>query len=723
MGLFGQRAKTPVMLQMEATECGAACLGMILAYYGRYEPLETLRDLCGVSRNGSKASLILRAARQFGFEAKGCRALTENLDELKAPLILFWNFNHFVVYEGHSRDTKFFYINDPATGPRTVPRDIFEASYTAVALSFSPGPSFETGGQPFRVWPAIAPMLKGLGSVISTAVCGGLLLIVPSLVIATLMRVFVDEVMHDKGQWLTSLLLLFGLMVLAQMLLSWLVRLALRRGELQTAVNQTLGMLRHIFRLPISFFMLRSAADIQNRVSLNSVVANTAFGTVADNIVKFFTAVFFLILMLQFSVPLSLTAIVFALINLAFLFWINKRRQVLNQSLQMEQTRLLSSVMAGVELMEDLRAAGRQEAMFRQWTGQMAELNVQNLRFEVSSACFSLLPVFLNGLGNVLILCVGAWQVMEGSLTLGSMFAFQTLMASFTAPFTALVLAGSELAVMKAQMERIGDVKLHEPEEIFATSEQAVEITEHSGVTLEMRGVSFGYSQADPPVLRDFSLRLEPGRRIALVGASGSGKSTVARLANGLLRPWAGEILLNGQPLKAHSRENYYSCVSSVDQQIMLFSGSMKDNLTLFAAHGDSEVLLAALRDAAMEEELARRGPDMLRLPVSEGGGNFSGGQRQRLEIARVLSRNTPVLILDEATSALDPVTEAAIERAIRRRGCACLVVAHRLSSVRDCDEIILLEQGRVKERGSHAALMRLKGAYAALMRLERGAL
>lgn len=771
----GRRHRTPVVLQMEATECGAACLAMVLGYHGRFEPLEVLRDACGVSRNGSRASLILRAAREYGLEARGFRVLADRLDDFDAPMILFWNFEHFVVYEGRSRDGTKYYLNDPATGPRTVDREEFEGSYTGVALVFSPGENFRKGGKPFGVVAAMLPMLRGMRSVVSAAVVGGLLLVIPGMVVPGLMRVFVDEVMKGRTQWLTPLLLLFTLTLVLRSVLEWLVQLALRRGELQNAVNGTLSMLRHVFALPMPFFMQRTPADIQNRVGMNASIANAAFGTVADSIVKFFTAVFFLILMLQYSVVLTGMAVLFAGLNIAFLLWFNRRRQTLNQSLQMERTRLLSSVMSGMGMMESLRASGREEAMFTQWTGQLAEVNARQLGFQVSTAFVSLLPTFLDALSTVLILCVGAWEIMEGSLTLGGMFAFQTLVAAFTAPFTALVLAGSELQVMKAEMERVRDVFANEPESIFAPSQgsgdgngegrpsaaedagngegcsAAGAVSEKgegeasagasapaegagspvrsessvdpdpSGTTLELRDVTFGYSRGDPPLVEGFNLRLCVGRRVALVGGSGSGKSTVARLATGLLRPWSGEILLNGRPLSRWTREEFYSHISAVDQNIMLFSGSMRDNLTLFASGEDGGALIEAVRDACMEEELARRGSNMLELEVAENGGNFSGGQRQRLEIARVLARRTPLLVLDEATSALDPVTEKAVMDAVRARGCGCLVVAHRLSTVRDCDEILVLEGGRVVERGNHAELMAENGIYATLMRLEEG--
>lgn len=716
-----RRRKVPTVLQMEITECGAACLSMILGYYGRYEPLEKLREDCGVSRNGSKASLILRAARQYGLEAQGFRVLTPDLDELRTPMILFWNFEHFVVYEGRSRNGKYFYLNDPACGPVTVDRDTFERSYTGVALEFRKGAQFRKGGKPTGVFRSMMPMLRGTQSVMGAVIWGGLLLVVPGVVLPALMQIFVDRVMLGSSQWLVPLLIFFCLTMLLQILLRSLVLLALRRGALQLAVNKTMEMMMWLFRMPMSFFKQRSQGDLQTRVELNSSVANMAFSTVADNVVKLVTSLFFLGLMLQFSVLLSVLTLSFVLLNFLFILIINKRRQVLNQSLTMLSMRMLSSVLTGVGMMENLRAAGREDSMFRDWTSRLAELNRKQLSFNLNITYFNTLPGFLNAMGNVLVLCVGAWLIVNGSLTLGGMFAFQALTGSFTAPFTALLMSGAALQTMKADVDRLNDVYKHEPEHTFRQPAPDEEMPIPADYAeLEMRHISFGYSKTEPPLLEDFNLTVKPGQRVALVGRSGSGKSTAARLVNGTLTPWSGEILLNGRPLSEYTRDEFYAMVGTVDQSIMLFSGTVGENLTLFAPSYEAAVLQQAVRDAAIERELIARG-SMLEQRVEENGRNFSGGQCQRLEIARTLAQRTPLLILDEATSALDPVTEVEIDKAVRRSGCACIVVAHRLSTIRDCDEIIMLDQGKIVERGSHEELMAMGGAYAAMVQLEQG--
>lgn len=712
----GRRVKAPMVFQMEATECGAACLGMVLRYYHYHESLEKLRVACGVSRNGSFASMIVKAAAGYGLKGRGFKVTLEGLDSLPLPAILFWDFNHFVVYTG--RRGRYYYLNDPAMGPRRLDEDEFADHFTGVALTFEKTPEFKPFGRDKGMLAHLLPLLEQVKGNVWKMLWIGVLLILPGVVLPVLTQVFVDDVMRERPGWLVPLILLYAVLLIIQLLLTWVNDLLMRRTEVKMAVNNTVNMLVHMCRLPMEFFQNRSAGDLQNRVALNRSIASSAFGTISGNAVKLFTAVFFLAMMVQFSPFLSAIAVAAAGLNFLVLSFVNRHLRVANQRLVMVESQLLNFTATGISMMENLRAAGREDEMFSQWGNYIADYADKRRRMQSASTFFSLLPSFLFGLNNVLILCFGAWLVMRGDLSLGGMLAFQMLMASFLMPVNALVGAGAQVQMLRGAIDRVDDVYRYGGEKMFRDEDGKCREPGAGTGMLEMRDISFGYNRYQAPFLEHFDLVLKPGSRVALVGGSGSGKSTVAKLAAGLLTPWSGEILVDGRPLEDHTSREYYHSLATVDQSIMLFSGSVRDNLTLFRKRVNQAELNQALRDASIEEELLSRG-SALDVAVQEMGCNFSGGQRQRLEIARALSKSTPILILDEATSALDPVTEVLIDKALRRRGCSCLIVAHRLSTIRDCDEIIMMQEGRILERGTHDQLMGAEGAYAALMRLE----
>ncbi len=705
--------RVPTVFQMESTECGAACLAMILAYYRCYEPLEKLRVACGVSRNGSKASLILQAAEeQYHLEAHGYRVSAGKLATLPYPSIIFWNANHYVVFEG-KRGSRYS-INDPARGRCWYSAEAFQRAFSNVALTFRPTPEFRERGHRRGVFRTLFPLMLNVKAVGLVLLWSGILLIVPGILMPAMLQIFIDEVMTTRELWLYPLLIAYALTLLVSALLSWLTQFTLRRGQIQMAVNSSVRMLRHLLSLPIEFFAQRNPADLQSRIQMNTQIADGFFELIADNVAKLFTASFFLFLMYRFSGVLATIALMTAVLNFVLLSMVNRGRQTIHQALSAAETKLLNQSMTGISLMESLRAGGHDQDFFGKWANHLAEYTNKRLLMQKSGTLFSVLPALLSGFNSILILCFGAYLVIRGDLTLGGMMAFQSLTASFILPVTQLVSAGTQIQELKGTQDRVEDVMHYAPESRFSPESRKKVVRGK----LELRDISFGYSRLEAPFIRNFSITLRPGSRIALVGASGSGKSTIARIASGLYAPWSGEILLDDVPLNQYSREEFHRAIAVVDQNIVLFSGSVSENLTLFRRRTDAEVLLKALRDAAIEQDLAGRGQP-LAVALTENGANLSGGQRQRLEIARALAGNAPILILDEATSALDPVTEVQIDNAIRRRGCSCLIIAHRLSTIRDCDEIIMMDSGKIAERGTHDELMRRGGAYAALMNAE----
>ena len=708
------------MLQMEAVECGAAALAMVLAYHGRIVSLEELRLACGVSRDGSKASNMLRAARRYGLIAKGYKKEPVELKKMPVPMVAHWNFNHFVVVEGFRKERA--YLNDPATGPRHVPDAEFDQSFTGVALVFERGPDFVPGGEKPSLIAAFRRRVSGSGLAIAYMALAGLALLIPGIVTPTFSKVFVDNILV-KGltEWLTPLLFVMGAVVVVNASLVWLQQHYLLRFETKLALDTSARFFWHVLRLPVEFFTQRYAGEIGSRVALNDRIARLLSGELATTALNVMVIVFYAALMVQYDVVLTLIGVLTALVDMAALHYVSRKRIDLNQRLLQDRGKEMGTAMGGLQTIETLKATGSESDFFARWSGQEAKVINSYQQLQFATQLLATAPPLLLALNTALILGVGGLRVMNGHLSMGMLVAFQSLVLLFLSPVNRLVTLGSTLQEVKGDMARLDDV-LRADIDATAIVEDDGALDEGAPVKLsgclELRNVSFGYSRLEPPLIEGFDLTLRPGSRVALVGGSGCGKTTVARLVSGLHEAWSGEILFDGEPRTRISRSVITNSLGVVDQEIFMFESTIRENVTLWDATVPECDLVRAARDACIHEDVTARSGGYSSL-VSEGGGNFSGGQRQRLEIARALAGNPTILILDEATSALDPATEKLIDDNIRQRGCTCLIVAHRLSTIRDCDEIIVLDRGKIVERGTHEEMCSVPGPYRDLIAAE----
>lgn len=710
-----KRVKTPTVLQMEGVECGAAALGIILGYHGRIVPLEKLRADCGVSRDGSKAGNVVKAARTYGLIAKGYRQDLKGLDAMPLPYIVFWNFSHFLVVEGFSKDK--VYLNDPGTGPRVVGMDEFDRSFTGVVLTFEPGPDFVKGGTRPRVVQSLARRLRGSRLALLYVILVSLALVLLGLVVPAFTRIFIDQVLVGGLQsWLTPLLAAMVAVAALIGLFTWLQQKYLLRLETKLALTTSSTFFWHVLSLPVGFFTQRSAGEISARVGLNDKVARLLSGDLATNLLGAVLVVVYVGLMLQYDVVLTLLAVAIAVLNLVALRYVSRRRTDQNQRLLQQRGLMLGTAFNGLQGIESLKASGTESDFFARFSGHLAKSVNAEQALGLSTQVLSIIPVLLSAINSTAVLVVGGLRVMDGQLSIGALVAFQALLLAFMTPINQMVNLGSKMQEASGDMARLDDVLRYPADEDAPVESEAR--TKLTGF-VELRNVSFGYSILDPPLIEDFNLHVKPGSRVALVGGTGSGKSTIARLVTGLYKPWGGEILFDGMPRSAIGQTQMTNSLAIVDQEIALFEGTIKENLTLWDATISEASVVQAARDAAIHEEISNR-PGGYSFRVEENGRNFSGGQRQRLEIARALVNNPSILVLDEATSALDPVTEQRIDDNLRRRGCTCLIIAHRLSTIRDCDEIIVLEHGKVVQRGTHTQLQRVDGPYRLLMQADQ---
>ncbi|MBW4619805.1 MAG: NHLP family bacteriocin export ABC transporter peptidase/permease/ATPase subunit [Cyanosarcina radialis HA8281-LM2] len=728
------KCKTPTLLQMEAVECGAAALGIILGYYGLIVPLAELRVSCGVSRDGSKASNIVKAARNYGMEAKGFKKELDRLQELKPPYIVFWNFNHFLIVEGFSQNR--VYLNDPATGRRSVSLAEFDEAYTGVVLVMEPGPDFQKGGRKPSIVMALLERSLSSWAAILYCILAGFLLVIPGLAVPIFIQVFIDNVLlADRFDWLMPIILGLTLATILQVLLTVLQLRSLRQLKIKLAVGMSSRFLWHILRLPVGFYAQRFAGEISYRLSINDKVAQVLSGQLATTAIDAVMAIFYALVMFAYDKVLATIGVFFAFLNVFALQWVSRQRVDAYMKLAQDEGKVAGVGIAALQSMETIKAAALESDFFARWAGYYAKATNAQQELGVSNQTLGVLPSLLSAIASMSILVIGGWRAIDGYLTIGMLIAFQSLMQSFQLPINTLVSFGSTLQELEGDLNRLDDVLRNPIDPQVEEGERGrggdggmgrwgdgenLHSSHSSRLRgeLELKDVTFGYSRVDAPLIENFCLTLQPGQRIALVGGSGSGKSTIAKLVCGLYEPWDGEILFDGQPRSTINRTVLSNSLAFVEQEIFLFSGTVRDNLTLWDITIPDAQIVRACKDAAIHDTILAI-PGGYEGELMEGAANLSGGQRQRLELARALVNNPTIAILDEATSALDAETERIIDRNLRRRGCACIIVAHRLSTIRDCDEIIVLEQGQVVQRGTHEELWALDGAYTQLIRSE----
>jgi NHLM bacteriocin system ABC transporter peptidase/ATP-binding protein len=715
----GRAAKVPVILQLEALECGAASLAMILAYYDKWVPLEQVRVDCGVSRDGSNAKNLLAAARGYGMTAKGYRYEPETLRQKgRFPCIIHWNFNHFVVLDGFEKNAAV--INDPARGVVKVSPEEFDEAFTGVCILMEPGEQFVPDGRRRSMSDFVQKQLQGSGDAMLFTVLVSLITALLGVIDPVLSRVFLDRLLTGQNPaWVGPFFLFLIAFAGVEIVLSALQAVYSLKIQGKLAIKANARYMWHVLRMPVEFFTQRMAGDIAERKSTNESIAATLMNTLAPTVLNLVMMVVYLVVILRYSVALTLIGISGLVINILVEQYISAKRINLSRVQMRDEAKLVSTTVAGIEMIETIKASGAENGFFEKWSGYQASVNTQEVKALRLNQYYGLISRVVSSAVNLTILAVGLYLILQGNFTVGMLLAFQTMLSALMTPVTDLADAGTTIREMRTNMERIEDV-MNYPADVEDEEEEKPADFSYSKLTgrLELRNVTFGYSRLAPPLIENFSMTLEAGQRVAFVGPSGCGKSTLSKLISGLYKPWSGEILFDGKPIGEIDHNIFTGSLAVVDQDITLFEDSIANNIKMWDSSIEDYEMILASRDASLHEDIMQRDGGY-QYRILEGGKDFSGGQRQRMEIARVLAQDPTIIIMDEATSALDAKTEYEVVKAINDRGITCVVIAHRLSTIRDCDEIIVMSHGKIMERGTHEALLANHGAYEELITSE----
>jgi len=729
-------SKTPMIMQLEALECGAACLAMVLAYYGRWIPLEHARADCGISRDGSTAANVLKAARRYGLDAKGYRFEPEDLRrEGKFPCIIHWNFNHFVVLNGFRGQSAI--INDPGRGLIKVPMNVFDKSFTGVCMMFEPGENFEPGGKPKSITAFAGSRLRGSTPMFTFIFLTTVIASVIGLIQPALAQIFIDVLLPGNNpEWLLPFCgIMLGIAAL-RLVVAALEATYMLKLEAKFAIVANAAFFWHILRLPLSFYSQRMAGDIAGRQASNDDIAVGVVKHAVPLLLQTVMAALYLAVMFRYSLVLTFIGLIGLLLNIFTAGYTSGKRRGIAGARSRSAALMASTQFSGIEMMETIKASGAENGFFEKWSGYQAAVNTNDEQEKRILLYTGSIPTLVSQVVNHAILITGIFLIIKGEFTAGMLLAFQGYLTQFYAPANRFIGMGRNITQMRTDMERIEDVMLHKPDveygnqlsedgkkrrpgasSLVAAGLQPAEYEKLSG-RIEMNNVTFGYSPLGEPLLHDFSIDVQPGQRIAMVGMSGCGKSTVSKLLSGLYQPWSGEILYDGKLFSEINHAVFTASLALVDQDIILFGDTVSNNIKMWDNSIEDYEMILAARDASLHEDIVRRDGGY-QYKMAEGGSDFSGGQRQRLEIARALAGDPTLIILDEATNALDARTEFETVKHIKDRGITCVIIAHRLSTIRDCDVILVMDKGQIVERGTHNELLERNGLYHRLISAE----
>jgi len=709
--------RTPPMLQIEVSECGAVALGIIAAYYGSWLSLEDLRARCGVSRDGSRASSIVSAAKEMGFEVTALRGEPEALHSANEPMIIHWGLDHFLVLESYHNGS--WHLNDPARGRRHVNDQEFRKQFSGIILKLKPGPAFKPMGTAPNVLRALMERLQGSNLAIVLACTTSIILVVPGILSPAFRRVLMDQVL-SKGlsEWLWPLIGVVIASGVFSALATWLQIKIQHSIETRLAIVGGIAFMQRVLCLPMAFFSQRSSPSVADRVMMNDRVASMLATEIGSNIMSLMMAISYMVVMLMLDFQMGLIAVFSACALVGGLFFLYNRLKDRQQILLNEQGLAMAEGKHGLSMIEVYRASGTQQLLLDRLLARQAR--VMNLKQSLmfGRAALRYLPAFITAIASAATLGTGGMLILEGKMSLGELIAFQFLLASFLAPVGRLVQIAPKLQEFQESVRLLDDTMRHPMAEEFLASPSAPAIINRLSGSIELCDVTFGFSRLAPPLIKGVSLKIRPGERVGIVGGSGSGKSTLAMLIAGLHEPWSGHVLLNGEPIRRLPRDTLRQSLQVVSQSTAIFTGTIRENIVLWDNTISNERLYQAARDAVIHDFIMERS-ESYESRIFAGGNNLSGGQRARIEIARALVQDPSILIMDEATAALDYKTEADLMSNLRRRGSTILTIAHRLSAIRDCDNIIVMQSGEIVEEGDIMALRQRNGNFVRTMLAE----